>query len=123
MDQEQIEKKLIQLEAKVELLETSWERDAFKAEQEITRRWLKKEQLRASRLTIKTEERDRSPHEPEYKLAEFVNDPVKWNSLVKRDIVYKREDVWYVRKTLAEDCGFLVTVVCDQRCTEELDKR
>jgi len=54
MDQKQIESKLNQLEARIESLESSWKRDKFKAEQEITRRWLKKEQLKASRLTIVT---------------------------------------------------------------------
>lgn len=112
MDQEHIETKLDRLEARIKSLESSWERETFKAEQEITRRWTKKEQLKASRLTIKVEKKDRSPHEPEYKLAEFINDSVKWSNLIRRSIIYKRGDVWYVRKTLAEDGGFLVTEVC-----------
>lgn len=108
MDEKQIAMKLNQLEAKIQALESSWERDKFKAEQEITRRWTKKEQLRASRLTIKVEAIDRTPFVPEYKLAEFVSDSVKWNSLVRKGLIYRRGDVWYVRQTIAEDAGFLV---------------
>jgi len=104
MDQNQIETTLDQLEARIQLLESSWKREKFKAEQEITRRWLKKEQLRASRLSIKVE-RDGS----EYRLAEFVSDATKWNSLIRKGLLYRRPpDEWYVRKTIAEDAGFLV---------------
>ena len=110
MEQKQIESKLNRLEARIQVLESSWKREKYKAEQEITRRWTKKEQLRASRLTIKVEKLDRSPHEPEYKLK-FVSDPVKWNNLTRKEIVYKRGDIWYVRRTLAEDEGFLVLEV------------
>ena len=107
MDQNQIEPKLNQLEARIKSLESSWKREKFKAEQEITRRWLKKEQLRASRLTIKVE-RDGS----EYKLAEFVSDAVKWNSLIRKGLLYRRSPgEWFVRRILAEDEGFLVLEV------------
>ena len=99
--------KLGRLEVRIQVLESSWERGKFKAEQEITRRWLKKEQLKASRLTIKVE-RDGS----EYRLAEFISDAVKWNSLIRKGLIYRRvPDKWYVRKILAEDEGFLVLEV------------
>ena len=104
MNQEEIEPKLNQLETKIQSLESSWKREKFKAEQEITRRWLKKEQLKASRLTIKVEH-DGSEH----RLAEFISDAVKWNSLIRKGLLYRRDtDKWYVRKTIAEDAGFLV---------------
>ena len=104
MDQNHIEMKLNQLEVRIQSLESSWKREKFKAEQEITRRWLKKEQLKTSRLTIKVE-RDGS----EYRLAEFVSDAVKWNSLIRKGLLYRRDpDKWYVRRTVAEDAGFLV---------------
>ena len=107
MDPKEIETNLNQLEARIESLESSWGREKFKAEQEVTRRWLKKEQTRASRLTIKVES-DGS----EYRLAEFITDSVKWNSLIRKGLLYKRDaDKWYVRKTLAEDGGFLVLEV------------
>jgi len=110
MDQNQIEMKLNQLEARIESLESSWKKEKFRAEQEVTHRWLKKEQLRESRLTIKVEATDCVPHEPEYKLK-FVSDPVKWNNLIRKGLIYRRGDVWHVRKTLAEDEGFLVVEV------------
>jgi hypothetical protein len=105
MDQNQM--MLNQLEVRIRSLESSWEREKFKAEQEITRRWTKKEQLKATRLTIKVE-RDGS----EYRLAEFISDAVKWNSLIRKGLLYRRDpDKWYVRKTIAEDAGFLVREV------------
>lgn len=107
MDQKQTESKLNQLDARILVLESSWKREKYKAEQEITRRWTQKEQLRASRLTIKVE-RDGS----EYRLAEFVSDAVKWNSLIGKGLLYRRDpDKWYVRKPIAEDAGFLVREV------------
>jgi hypothetical protein len=106
MDQNQIEMKLNQLEVRIQSLESSWKREKFKAEQEITRRWLKKEQLKASRLKIKVE-RDGS----EYSLAEFIKDPTKWSNLIRKGILYRRGEDWYVRRTLAEDEGFLVLEV------------
>ncbi|RJS68953.1 hypothetical protein CW696_07875 [ANME-2 cluster archaeon] len=116
MDQERINTKINMLETRIQALETSWRREKFKAEREITRRWEKKERIRANRLTIKvsTEYGDRMaipPREPEYKLAEFIKDAVKWNSLIKKGLIYRRGDGWYVRKTLAEDGGFLVLEV------------
>lgn len=107
MEQNQIEMKLSQLEVRIQSLEMSWKREKFKAEQAITRRWLKKEQLKTSRLQIKVE-RDGS----EYSLAEFIKDPTKWSNLIRKGLLYRRDpDKWYVRKTLAEDEGFLVLEV------------
>ena len=111
MNKEQIEMKLNQLEVRIQALESSWKREKFKAEQEITRRWEKKERLRASRLTIKVEYDGL-----EYRLAEFIKDAIKWNNLIRKGLLYRRKlrdgsDKWYVRKTLAEDGGFLVLEV------------
>ena len=106
MDENQIAMKLNQLEVRIQSLETSWRREKFKAEQEITRRWTKKEQLRANRLKIKVE-RDGS----EYKLGEFISDPNKWSDLIHKGLLYRRGEIWHVRKTVAEDMGFLVLEV------------
>ena len=106
MDENQIAMKLNQLEVRIQSLETSWRREKFKAEQEITRRWTKKEQLRANRLSIKVE-RDGS----EYRLGEFIKDPTKWSDLIRKGLLYRRGEIWHVRKTVAEDMGFLVLEV------------
>jgi len=107
MDENQIDMKLNQLEVRIQSLESSWRREKFKAEQEITRRWTKKEQLRASRLTIKVK-REGS----EYRLSEFIKDPTKWSDLIRKGLLYRiPPDEWYVRKGVAEDMGFLVIEV------------
>lgn len=106
MDNKKIEAKLNYLEIRVQALEASWKAEKFKAEQEITKRWRKKEALRQNRLTIKVERNG-----SEYRLAGLIKDATKWSDLIHKGFLYRIGEVWYVRKTLAEDAGYLVLEV------------
>lgn len=106
MSDEKIKAKLNYLELRIQSLEKSWRAEKFKAEQEITKRWRKKEQLRQKRLTINVERNG-----SEYRLSGLIKDATKWSDLIHKGFLYRVGELWYVRKTIAEDAGYLVLEV------------
>jgi len=113
MDEKKIAAKLNHLEVRVQSLEASWKAEKFKAEQEITKRWRNKEALRQNRLTIKVTVVPGSPtgSGPQYRLSGSIRDATKWSDLIHKGFLYRIAELWYVRKTLAEDAGYLVLEV------------
>ena len=113
MDNKKIEAELNYLEIRVQALEKSWKAEKFQAELEITKRWRKKESLRQKRLTIKfaTVPGDAIGSSPKYRLSGMIRDAEKWSSLIHKGLLYRQGELWYVRKTLAEDAGYLVLEV------------
>ena len=98
-----MKKQIIDLEERVQKLETLFAVDRYKAEQEKTRRQNEKDRVAADRLTVKvTKERD------QVILAEYIKDPVKFKTLVRKDIIEKVRGKWIVHPGIAERHGHLV---------------
>jgi len=101
-----MEKQIIDLERRVEKLETIVSVDRYKAEQEKSRRQRDKDRVAADRLTVKvTKDGDLVV------LAEFIKDPIKFRNLVKKDIIEKLRGKWIVHPGIAERHGHLVLEV------------
>ena len=98
-----MDKQIIDLERRVEQLETIVSVDRYKAEQEKTRRQNEKDRVAADRLTVKV-----MKDGDEVVLAEFIKDPVKFRNLVKKDIIEKVRGKWVVHPGIAERHGHLV---------------
>ncbi len=101
-----MEKQIIDLERRVERLETIAAIDRYKAEQEKTRRQRDKDQVAADRLTVTVKKED-----DQIVLAEFIKDPVKFRTLVKKGIIEKVRGAWVVHPGIAERHGHLVLKV------------
>lgn len=103
MDQQ---KQIIDLERRIQSLETTISIDRFKAEQEKTRRQNERDRVAANRLTVLTK------HDGDVVvLAEYVKDAVKFNSIVKKGIIEKIRGKWIVHPGIAEQNGYLVLEV------------
>jgi len=100
MDQQE---QIIDLERRIQDIETAISIDRFKAEQERTRRQQKKDQVAADRLTVLMK-RDGDV----VVLAEYIKDAVKFNQLVKKGIIEKIRGKWVVYPGIAEQNGYLV---------------
>lgn len=88
--------------------------DRFKAEQERTRRWNLEEQRKADRLTVHV----KHGGDDVMLLAEHISDPVKFNRLVKKNVISKIVHVkspnrgkWVVNLAAADREGFLLIEV------------
>jgi hypothetical protein len=46
-----------------------------------------------------------------FRLAEHIDDAVKFNNLIRKEILKKWKDEWVVNKGLAETKGYLVRVI------------
>lgn len=102
------------LESRIMQIEKGFAIDRFKAEQERTRRFNKEQQLKADRLTIRV-----TPGEGSVLiLAEHITDPVKFNRLVKKNVISKIVHVkspnrgkWSVNMAAADREGILLIEV------------
>ena len=103
MDQQ---KQIIDLEQRIQQLETIVSIDRFKAEQEKTRRQNERDRVAADRLTVRIK-RDGDV----VVLAEYIGDSVKFHNLVKKGIIEKIRGKWVVHPGIAEQNGYLVLEV------------
>jgi len=101
-----VERDVIDLENRMQAVEKQIAVDRFLAEKEKSRRELLNEQTRAARLTVKVKRNGDGFH-----LAEHVDDAVKFNNLIKKEILKKWKGEWVVNKGLAETNGYLVRVI------------
>jgi len=102
------------LEDRVMELEKTFAIDRFKAEQERTRRFNKEDQLKAGRLTVRVRPGDDGVP----LLAEHIKDPIKFNRLVKKNVINKIVHVksknrgkWSVNIAAADREGILIIEV------------
>ena len=111
---DELQQQMGKLEDRIMHLETSDAIDRFKAEQERTRRWNLEEQRKADRLTVRVK-----PGEGGVMLlAEHISDPVKFNRLVKKNVISKVIHVksknrgkWAVNHAAADREGVLLIEV------------
>jgi len=110
----EVQQQVDKLEDRIALLEKTVAIDHFKAEQERTRRVNKDEQLKADRLTVRV----RSGEDDALLLSEHIKDPVKFNRLIKKNIISKIVHVkspnrgeWSVNIAAADREGFLLIEV------------
>jgi len=101
-----VERNMLTLEGRVQAIEKQIAVDRFLAEKEKSRRELLREQTRAARLTVKVKRNGGGFH-----LAEHIDDAVKFNSLIKKEILKKWKGDWVVNIGLAETKGYLVKVI------------
>lgn len=101
-----VERDVRKLEQRMHEIEKLIVADRLLAEQEKTRRERLKEQVRAARLTVKVKSNGDGFH-----LAEHIDDAVKFNNLIKKEILKKWKGDWVVNKGLAETKGYLVRVI------------
>jgi len=101
-----VERDVLNLEGRVQAIEKLIAVDKYLAEKEKSRRERLKEQVRAARLTVKVKRSGDG-----FRLAEHIDDAVKFNNLIKKGILKKWQGEWVVNKGLAETKGYLVMVI------------
>ena len=108
--QQQVDK----LEARIRQIEKTIAIDRFAAEKERTRRLNRAEKLKADRLTVRV----KPGADGVILLAEYIKDPVKFNRLVKTNVINKIVHVkspnrgeWSVNHAAADREGILLIEV------------
>lgn len=108
---DELQQQVDRLEDRIMHLETTTAIDRFEAEKERTRRWNLEENLKANRMTVKF----KPGEDGVMLLAEYISDPVKFNRLVKKNVISKIVHVkspnrgkWAVNHAAADREGLLL---------------
>jgi len=109
-----IQQQVDRLESRIMQLEKNAAIDRFAAEKERTRRYNLEEALKADRLTVRV----KPGEDGVMLLAEYIKDPVKFNRLVKKNVINKVIHVkspnrgeWSVNHAAADREGILIIEV------------
>jgi len=110
----ELQQQVDELEGRISQLEKTVAIDRLRAEQERTRRFNREEALKADRLTVCV----KPGADGVLLLAEYIKDPVKFNRLVKKNVINKIIHVkspnrgeWSVNRAAADREGILLIEV------------